>query len=150
MGMNLVSAVLALHLLGAAVWVGGMAFALLALRPSLAVLEPPQRIALHGEVFRRFFRIVWHAMPIVLLTGYVMLFGVLGGFGNANPAVHVMHLLGLAMAAIFLFVVFGPWRAFRAAGEAAGRAAAAERIRLAMRVNLALGLLTIAVAAWAG
>jgi uncharacterized membrane protein len=29
---------LAVHLLGAAIWVGGMAFALLVLRPSLTVL----------------------------------------------------------------------------------------------------------------
>jgi len=61
---------LALHLLGAVVWVGGMFFALLVLRPSLAVLEPPQRLALHMQVFRRFFLIVWHAMPAVIITGY--------------------------------------------------------------------------------
>ena len=51
----------AIHLLGAAIWVGGMFFALLVLRPSLSVLEPPARLALHGAVFSRFFRIVWHA-----------------------------------------------------------------------------------------
>ena len=41
---------LALHLLGAVIWVGGMAFALLVLRPSLAELEPAARLALHGRV----------------------------------------------------------------------------------------------------
>jgi uncharacterized membrane protein len=59
----------ALHVIFAALWVGGMAFAILALRPALAVLEPPQRLALMGRVHKRFFLIVWHAMPIVLLSG---------------------------------------------------------------------------------
>lgn len=146
------SVLLALHLLGAVVWVGGMAFALLVLRPGLAVLEAPQRLALHGRVFRRFFLIVWHAMPILLITGYAMLFGVLGGFAHVNWAVHVMHLLGLIMAAIFLTIFFGPWRTMRTATagqDQAGAAAAAERIRPLLQINLVLGLVTVAVAAFA-
>jgi len=38
--------VLALHILGAVVWVGGMFFALLVLRPGLSVLAPAQRLEL--------------------------------------------------------------------------------------------------------
>lgn len=144
--MNWLGVLLALHLLGAAAWVGGMAFALLVLRPSLGVLAPPQRLALHGEVFRRFFRLVWHAMPLVLLTGYAMLFGVLGGFAGVNWAVHLMHLLGLVMTAVFLAIVFGPWRAMRAAPSAE----AVDRIRRLVQVNLLLGTLTLIVAAFAG
>ena len=137
-----------LHVLAAVVWVGGMAFALLVLRPSLAVLEPPQRLALHMQVFRRFFLIVWHAMPVLLLTGYAMLFGVLGGFATVNWAVHLMHLSGLLMTAIFLAIFFGPWRAIRTATAAPDRAAAADRIRKLIQVNLVLGALTVLVAAW--
>jgi uncharacterized membrane protein len=151
--MTLLSILGALHLLGAVIWVGGMAFALLVLRPSLSVLEPAQRLALHTQVFRRFFLIVWHAMPIMLLTGYAMLFGVFGGFAQVNWAVHLMHLLGLIMAAIFLVVFFGPWKAMRAAmaaGEATQASAAANRIRRLITANLVLGLVTVAVAAWGG
>ena len=139
----------ALHILGVVVWVGGMAFALLVLRPSLSVLEPAQRLALHGQVFRRFFLIVWHAMPVLLLTGYAMLFGVLGGFSAVNWAVHLMHLLGLVMAAVFLVIFFGPWRAMRAAANPADAAAAVNRIRRLIQVNLVLGALTVVVAAFA-
>jgi uncharacterized membrane protein len=151
--MTLLSVLLALHLLGAVLWVGGMAFALLVLRPSLAVLEPPQRLALHAQVFRRFFLIVWHAMPVLLLTGYAMLFGVLGGFALVNWAVHMMHLLGLIMAALFLVIFFGPWRAMRAAllaQDKAAAAAAVDRIRRLIQINLVLGAVTVVVAAWAG
>lgn len=136
---------LALHLIGAVAWVGGMAFALLVLRPSLAVLEPPQRLALHTEVFRRFLRLIWHLMPLVLLTGYLMLFGFLGGFAHVRWPVHVMHLLGLLMTAVFLVIYFGPARALRAAPslESVGR------IRKLVLVNLVLGTLTLIVAAFA-
>jgi uncharacterized membrane protein len=145
------SVLLALHLLGAMVWVGGMAFALLVLRPSLTVLAQAQRLALHGQVFRRFFRVVWHAMPIVLVTGYAMLFGVLGGFGFVNWAVHLMHLLGLIMAALFVAVFYGPWRAFRKAtafGNSTAAAREIDRIRLLLAVTLGLGAVTVAVAAF--
>lgn len=135
---------LALHLLGAAAWVGGMAFALLVLRPSLAVLEPPQRLALHREVFRRFFRLIWHAMPLVLATGYAMIFAVFGGFAHLNWAINLMHLLGLIMTAVFLYVWFGPWRAMRAAPSME----AVARIRRLVLVNLLLGALTLIVAGW--
>ena len=151
--MNLISALLALHLLGAVVWVGGMAFALLVLRPSLAVLEPAQRLLLHAQVFRRFFRYVWHAMPIMLLTGYAMLAAVPGGFSAAGLAVNVMQLLGLIMAAVFLLVFIGPWRAMRAGlarHDSAAASACVDRIRTLIRVNLILGVVTVAVAAWAG
>ena len=131
----------AIHVLGAVIWVGGMFFALLVLRPSLAVLEPPQRLALHMQVFRRFFLIVWHAMPIVLLTGYAMLFARFGGFAGANPGIHIMHLLGLIMAGVFVFIFFGPWAKLRA-----GDKTALDGIRKLITLNLVLGLITIAIA----
>lgn len=141
----------AVHVLFATLWVGGMAFAILALRPALAVLEPPQRLALMGRVHKRFFLVVWHAMPLVLLTGYVLLFGYYGGFRGARWHVHLMHLTGLLMAAIYLAIAFGPWaqmRAALAAGDHAAAGAANERIRQLVTLNLALGLLTVGVAAW--
>lgn len=142
--------VFALHILGAAVWVGGMFFALLVLRPSLAVLEPQQRLALHGQVFRRFFRIVWHVMPIMLLTGYLMLFGVYGGFAGVGWNVHLMNLTGLIMSGVFVYIALVPWRALQAAlvsNERVAAVASLERIRMLITVNLALGLFTIVIAA---
>jgi uncharacterized membrane protein len=144
---------LALHLMGMAFWVGGMGFALLALRPSLPLLEPAQRLAFHAAVLKRFFLVVWHAMPIMLLTGWAMIFLVFGGFATTPVNIHIMHLLGLVMAAVFLLIFLGPWKAARA-GLAAGQPEAAvagfERIRQLVTLNLVLGLLTVAVAAWHG
>jgi uncharacterized membrane protein len=141
----------ALHVLGAVLWVGGMAFAILVLRPALAALEPPQRLALHQGTLARFFRLVWHAMPVVLLTGWLLLFGWYGGFRGAGWHVHVMHFAALVMAGVFLSIVTGPWRDFRAAMASDDRpkaAIAVDRIRQLVTINLSLGLFIVAIAAW--
>lgn len=140
-----------LHLLGAVLWVGGMAFAILALRPSLAGLPGPQRLQVLAGTHRRFFLVVWHAMPVMLATGYALLFGWYGGFAGTGWHVHVMHLTGLLMSAVFLAVFFGPWKVMRTAlaerrDEAA--ALAADKVRKLVTANLALGLLTVVVAGW--
>lgn len=139
---------LAFHLIAAVIWVGGMAFALMVLRPSMAILAPADRLGLHAQVFRRFFRIVWHVMPILLLTGYIMLFSVFGGFKGVGWPVHMMHTAGLLMAVIFMWIFFVPWAAMRralAAGDQASAGAALGRIRHLITVNLVIGLLTVAL-----
>ena len=140
--MSLFGLLKAVHVLCAVIWVGGMFFAYLVLRPSLSVLEPPQRIALHGQIFRRFFLIVWHAMPLIVLTGLAMIFGVLGGMAGVRWNVHVMLLLGLVMSGIFLVIFFGPYRTFRALPGPGSL----DAIRKLIGINLILGLLTSAIA----
>jgi putative copper export protein len=46
---------IATHTLAAAIWVGGMFFAYMALRPSAGPLEAPVRLQLWERVFSRFF-----------------------------------------------------------------------------------------------
>ena len=46
---------LALHTLGAVVWVGGMFAIYMCLRPALGTLEPPQRMRLMRITFQKFF-----------------------------------------------------------------------------------------------
>jgi uncharacterized membrane protein len=139
---------LALHLLGAVLWVGGMGFALLVLRPAAhEVLQAPERLALAQAAFRRFFLIVWHAMPIVLLTGWALFFLWHGGWSGARWSLHLMHLLGLIMALVFLALFFGPWGAMRramAAGDKPNAARALESIRKLVLVNLIMGLVVVA------
>ena len=140
--------VLAIHILCIVIWVGGMFFALVVLRPSLSGLEPAPRVAVHSQVFRRFFLVVWHVMLIALITGYAMLFGVYNGFAGANWAIQTMQGLGLIMGAVFLVVYFGPWPRFRAAVSPARAADAAESLRRLILANLVLGLITVVIAAF--
>ena len=132
----------AVHVLSAVIWVGGMFFAYLVLRPALAVLEPPQRIALHTQVFQRFFKIVWHVMPLLILSGFAIIFGTFGGMAGVRWNVHAMLLLGLVMAGVFAALYFGPYRTFR---DSPGPVPL-DAIRKLIGVNLALGLLTTAIA----
>ena len=140
--MSLYGVLKALHIVCAVVWVGGMFFAYIVLRPSLTVLEPPQRIALHTQIFRRFFLVIWHAMPVILLTGFAMIFAVFGGMAGVRWNVNVMMLLGLIMSAIFLAIFFGPYRTFRITPGPGPL----DAIRKLIGVNLVLGLLTSVIA----
>ncbi|HEY8554236.1 MAG TPA: CopD family protein [Burkholderiales bacterium] len=139
-----------LHILAAVLWVGGMFFAYVALRPAAAsLLEPPQRMPLWAQTFARFFPWVWAAVVVLPLTGYWLILYVFEGFANAGAHVHVMQLTGWAMILVFLHVYFAPYRRLREAVEAADWSAAAQhlgRIRRLVGFNLALGLVTVVVA----
>jgi uncharacterized membrane protein len=141
---------LALHALAAVVWVGGMAFAYLFARPALGALEGPQRQTFWRGTFARFFPTVWASVLLLLATGYYLIFVTYGGFGGVGVHVHVMHLLGLVMMAIFAHVFFAPWRRFARAVDAGQRETAAkniETIRKLVAVNLSLGVIVVAIGA---
>lgn len=141
---------IALHVLAAVIWVGGMFFAYLVLRPSAGPLETSARLALWRRVFGRFFPWVWASIVILLISGYAMLFVHFGGFAGAPPHIHVMQLTGIAMMLLFLHLYFAPWRRFSHAVEAGDWQDAARelnQIRRIVAINLVLGLLTVAVGA---
>ena len=137
-----------LHVLGVVVWVGGMFFAYLALRPVAAQqLEPSQRLKLWQGVLQRFFFWVWFAVALILGSGSYMMWQ-LGGM-SAPPHVYTMMLLGLVMMLIFVHVYFAPFRRLQrsiAAQDWTTAGAALNRIRIMVAANLTLGLITIAVA----
>jgi uncharacterized membrane protein len=135
------------HVLGALIWVGGMFFAYVALRPAAAsLLEPPQRLPLWQETFRRFFLWVWASVAGLLASGLWMI-ALLGGFAALALHVHLMFGLGIVMMLIFGHVYFSPYRRltrfveqkdWKAAGAALGQ------IRKLVALNLVLGILTVA------
>lgn len=136
----------AVHLLSVVVWVGGMFFAYLVLRPSLRVLEPNQRMLVNNQVFQRFFRAVWLAMPLTLLTGLSMMVYFTGGMASQPPRVHIMMTLGLIMSAVFAFIYFGPYTRFKRTTDKATMAASLDTIRKLIGVNLIFGVATIVLA----
>jgi len=144
--MTLNAVLIALHALAAVVWVGGMIFAYMVLRPAVDALEPPARMALLAGVFRRFFIWVWHAVVLLPVTGYILMFALYNGFAGSGGHIHLMQGLGWAMTALFLYMVFGPYPTFRRAVAAADWAEAARhlpRIRRVIGINLILGLITV-------
>jgi len=142
---------IALHILSAVVWVGGMFFAHQALRPAaVQVLEPPLRLELWVQVFRRFFVWVWLSVSLLLITGYWMLFSWFGGFAGAPIYVHLMQGGGLVMVCVYLFVFFVPYRGLKQSVIVQDYPKAAANLNVIRRLvgfNTLLGILVISTAA---
>ncbi len=137
---------LAIHLLAAVFWVGGMAFAYLVLRPAAGALEPPARLGLWRRVFARF--LPWVGLGILLLlgSGIAMMDLMFGGFAKVPPYVNVMAAIGVIMMLLYLHLLFAPWRRFQDALERGALPEAAKSldlIRKIVAINLALGVLTL-------
>ena len=136
-----------LHLMGVVVWVGGMFFAYMVLRPVAAsALEPPQRLTLWAGVFGKFFPWVWVSVALILVTGLYMM--MLLSSATMPHYVWTMLVLGIAMMLIFAHLFFAPYGRLKQAvstqdWKAGG--AALMQIRRMVGINLSLGLLTIAV-----
>jgi uncharacterized membrane protein len=123
-----------------------MAFMLLALRPSLPVLQTPaQRLPLLAAVLRRFFALVWAAIAILLASGVYM-------FGHAGAQAapigwHLMTGIGLLMFVIFGHIYFALYRPIQRAVAAADWPGAGRRAELTAKLvllNFVLGWLAIA------
>src|SRR3569833_2434420 len=110
---------LVVHVLAAVIWVGGMFFAYMILRPSLPPLELSNRLPVWQRVLARFFPWVWLCIVILPASGFTMVSEEFGGFSTLSPYVQLMMVFGGIMIAIFLFLYFAPWRRFRAAVSAA-------------------------------
>ncbi len=136
-----------LHILGFIVWVGGMFFAYMALRPVAATrLSPEQRLPLWEGVFGKFFPWVWVAVGLLLGSGLFMMAKI------GKPPVHVITMFasGSIMMVIFAYIVFSPYDELRktvAAHDWPAAGAALGQIRKLIGINLILGLLTVAVGA---
>lgn len=135
-----------LHGLLATIWIGGMFFAYVVLRPTVSTLAPPQRLTLFAGVFKRFFPWVWMAVVFMPLSGYWLIFSAFGGFASSPVYIHIMHLLGLVMIVLFGYLYFVPYRKLVAevgneTWPEAGRAL--NRVRQIVLVNLVIGLVLI-------
>ena len=144
------SLALTAHILAAIIWIGGMFFAHMVLRPSAGALEPATRLALWERVLGRFFRWVWLSIAALLLSGFAMVFIGYGGFAVLPANISLMMTVGVVMAAIFAYIYFVPWPQLRR-GVATADWPGAERsisgIRRLVGLNLLLGLATVVLAA---
>ena len=149
--MSPVAFVYTLHVLAALVWVGGMFFAWMILRPAvIAALEGPARLKLWLNVFPRFFTWVWCAVIILPVTGIGIININFHGFQTAPRYVQVMMGLYVVMVALFLRIQTLNLPQLRKAVEAekwAEGAAALGGIRRLVGINLIIGIVVVAIAA---
>ena len=144
----------AVHLLSLMVWLGGMVYANFFLRPSLALLAPPERVQLMHAVMGRFFSAVSLATLLVLLSGLgmvglsVQMAHQSGGRFSMPLPWMVMAGLGVLMMGIFGHLRAGPYKRLTqavAVQDWPGGAAALARIRTGVLVNLGLGVFIVLV-----
>ena len=140
-----------LHVLAALIWVGGMFFAWMILRPAaVKALEGPARLKLWVEVFQRFFVWVWIAVVILPISGVGLLQMRFNGFETAPRYVQIMMGLYIVMTALFIRIQSLQLPELRKAVEAqawADGAAVMGRIRRLVGCNLIVGLVLVAIAA---
>tara|TARA_R110000850_G_scaffold152749_1_gene275974 strand:- start:126 stop:605 length:480 start_codon:yes stop_codon:yes gene_type:complete len=151
MGMKkmLMSVALSLHLLSVVVWVGGMFFAYVFLRPVAAqLLDPPVRLTMWSRVFSQFFIFVWVAVILLIVSGHGMI-SFFGGMANVGKHVHIMLALSYVMFLIFGHIYFASFKRLKLAVAISDWEDAANRLnsmRKLIGINLSLGLITIVVA----
>lgn len=138
------------HILSAIVWVGGMFFAYVIVRPCAGnVLDAPIRLKLWSQLFMQFFRWVWLAVISLLCSGYWMIFGVYGGMKFVGMHVHIMNGTAWLMILLFVYLNIGPVKhlhgAVLAEEWAAGELALAKT-RQIIALNFMLGLVTVVIA----
>jgi len=141
---------LALHVLAALIWVGGMIFSHFVLRPAVVDLEREARLALWRQVLPHFFRLVWGSIILLLVTGYFIVFEYFGGFAGVGLSVHLMQGLAFLMILLFTYVYTVPFSAFTSAMDDGDHDQAAlhfARIRLIISLNLPLGVICALIGA---
>jgi uncharacterized membrane protein len=140
----------ALHIFGAVVWVGGMFTIYVCLRPALGTIDPMPRLRLMRALLGNFFPWVWIAVLLLLISGYSMVFVAYGGFAAVPLHVNLMQVIGLLMVVLFLWLFHGPWLTFKRAVDSenwTNAAASLDRIRQIIAINLPLGLVVIVIGA---
>ncbi len=143
------SYLIAVHGLLAVVWVGGMFFAYMILRPAAQPLEAAQRLSLWARTFGRFFPWVWAAVIVLPASGYYVAAARFGSLAALPLYVNVMQGLGIVMILLYLHIFFAPYRRLRGgveSGDFVKAGHALGQIRQLVAVNMVIGLITIFVA----
>ena len=148
--MTVFSFAYTLHVLAALMWVGGMFFAWMILRPAaMAALDGPARLKLWVNVFQRFFVWVWVAVLVLPISGVGLLQLRFSGFETAPRYVQVMMGLYVVMTALFIRIQalkLPELRTAVAAEDWPTGAAALGQIRKLVGINLIVGLVLVAIA----
>lgn len=137
-----------LHVLAVIVWIGGMFFGFVALRPTLNGLDTLSAARIWAGVLGQFLPWVWGAIAVILASGTYMVFNSYDGFAHVPWFVQFMMGVGLMMMAAMGHVTFAPFKRLKGAvarGDEAVAAKAMHQVRMIMAVTLALGIAVVIV-----
>ena len=146
----LVTVLLTLHLLAAIIWVGGMFFIWMVLRPVLDTMDEEPCLTLWATVLSRFFHWVWGSIIVLLITGFSLI-SLRGGFSTVSLAEYIMIGTGVLMIALFKFVYIVPFDHLRRGVEQTKWQVARYALRtihlLSATISV-IGLISVAAILW--
>lgn len=143
-----------LHILATAVWIGGAAFVHFILKPASRSIDPQQAGKLFGLVAKRFSKVAWGSIIILLVTGYLktpdgLMFDTSSEMGMMLTIKHILVAGVLVVGlTIGLYVVPSMQKAAPKPGEAPSAAFIGyqEKLNTFASINLVLGVLVVIVA----
>ena len=148
--MSIQTLLYTLHLLCAVIWVGGMFFAWMVLRPAaVKTLQVAERLRLWADVLARFFRWIWLVVIVLPISGFGMLHLRQQGLDNAPQYVQVMIGLYLVMLSLFLriqLLLLPGLKQAVASEDWPQGGAVLVKIRRLVGINLLIGMLLVSLA----
>jgi uncharacterized membrane protein len=137
-----------LHVIAVIVWIGGMFFGLVALRPAMKGTDTLAAARFWNTLLSHYLPWLWAAIVVLLASGTYMVFNGFGGFGQLPWFVQFMMGIGIFMMMLSGHLTFSAFKKLKRAVAADDEALAAKsmrQIRLITDVNLILGLLVVIV-----
>ncbi len=125
-----------LHVLGVLIWIGGMFYTLFVLKPALSILGK-EKLNLVPQVMGRFFKYVWLAIFLLLVTG-----GYRAHLHTGSYLFNIKLLLYLVMVLVFSFIYFVLYKNLQKS-PTDQRPLIINRITLLIKINFVLGLVII-------
>jgi len=87
------------------------------------------------------------AVILLPLSGYFLVFNAFKGFATSPAYIHIMHVLGLIMVVLFVYLYFRPYASLKksvSVEDWASAGVALNGLRRIILANLIIGLLLIA------
>lgn len=134
-----------LHYLATVIWIGGMAFNILVLRPSMIVLDQNQRPILGTKVLKRFIIFAWLSIAVLILTGIPMAFNRVAIEDIFSTTYGIVLLSKHLVTLIMILIV--TWVSFVLSTKLAPFTPKPNTILILVKINLSLGILVLLLTA---
>lgn len=134
-----------LHYLATVMWIGGMAFNILVLRPSMVAIDQNQRPVLGTTVLKRFIIFAWLSIVVLILTGISIALS-RAAFQDIFSTTYGIVLLGKHVVTLIMILIV-TWISFVLSKRLAPFAPKPDTILTLVKTNLSLGILVLVLTA---
>jgi uncharacterized membrane protein len=134
-----------LHYLATVMWIGGMAFNILVLRPSMVAIDQNQRPVLGTTVLKRFIIFAWLSITVLILTGIPIAFSRVA-FEHILSTTYGIVLLSKHFVTLIMTLIV-TWVSFVLSSKLAPFAPKPNTILIFVKINLSLGILVLLLTA---